>query len=84
MKSEITSVLFLLHVLLVTLMVKGRIETLSCPIKQVAGDRLRLQNKIGKLKKWSLKKKSSNLIRTSTSYHAGRNASVNAEEGTTE
>lgn len=37
-KSEITSVLFLLHVLLVTLMVEGRIEILSWPIKQVGGD----------------------------------------------
>lgn len=38
MKSELTSVLFLLHVLLVTLIVEGRIEILSWPIKQVAGD----------------------------------------------
>lgn len=38
MKSEITSALFLLHVLLVILMVEGRIEILSWPIKQVTGD----------------------------------------------
>lgn len=38
MKSGITSVLFLLHVLLATLMVEGRIEILSWPVKQIAGD----------------------------------------------
>lgn len=38
MKSETTSVSFLLCVLLVTVIAEGRIEILSWPIKQVVRD----------------------------------------------
>lgn len=38
MKSETTSVSFLLHVLLATVIVEGRIEVLNWPTKQVVRD----------------------------------------------
>lgn len=86
MKSELTSVLFLLHVLLVTLIVEGRIEILSWPIKQVAGDCETGSDSKINLANWKVVsgKKMQQFNKDKCKLHAGRNASVNTEWGTTE